>query len=395
MTEPTVRIEKFLGLVNTAPSERLPIGALTVADDVDLDDEGGARSRPGSALALALSGVCSAYTPMDGKGRALYIVDSAGLKQIQPDMTAILLKSGLPSGEYFWAEAGNKIFYAGPAYGVIENGVVMDWRIPVPPSPALSAIPGTLPAGDYQVTCAYVATDGREGPAPVASQITLAADKAIRIQVPRGYGEATAVYISPPAGSDLYLAVITADSDYLFNEDITRLTSPLDEAQKQTDALPDVDVIAFHEGKLWGAQYFPQDDYSAVFFSQPFFFHLFNLYEDHLLIPGRVRMLASTDAGLVIGTDRQVLIHTPEEALVKLAGYGVVRGRPATTLPEGGALFWTERGVCTFPEFKNLTEKAVSLPPGNKCSTALLERGGLSQFIVLSDGLGTAYNVNF
>jgi hypothetical protein len=440
--KPTVKIEKFLGLMNTAPSERLPHGALSVADNVDIDDDGGVRSCPGFTLALMLSGVCAAYTSPDGKGRALYIIDSAGLKQVFPDptptpvltsfqgsaatrflpligisgatpqsysftslqpltsaawqgMTAILLRGGLPSGEYSWTEAGTKIFYAGPACGIIENGEAKDWRIPTPPSPALTSLPGVLTSGTYQVTCAYVASDGREGAAPVASQITLTANQALRVEVPRDYGIATAVYISPPDGAEVYLAVVTASTDYLFNEDITRLTSPLAEMQKQTDPVPDVDVINFHAGKLYGAQYFPAHDYTALWCSQPFAFHLFDLHEDHLLVPGRVLMLASTGADLVIGTDREIFAYTGEGALVKLAGYGVVPGRPAVTLAEGGALFWTERGVCQYPEFKNLTEQVVSLPPGNSCSVALVERGGLSQFIILNDGLGTAHNANF
>ena len=81
-----------------------------------------------------------------------------------------------------------------------------------------------------------------------------------------------------------------------------------------------------------------------------------------------------------------------DSGLMLLATYGVPKGSPAAVDPNGVVYFWTDRGVCRVPEFVNLTQDAVSVPPGDKCYAAFIEQEGYNKFIVTTTDSGTANN---
>ena len=80
---PIVPITQFKGLHNKGPSLRLPSGALTVADNVNVLDTGAIEVRSGyeRATTMTLSG---AFATEDES--RLYVVDSGVLKVVHPDM---------------------------------------------------------------------------------------------------------------------------------------------------------------------------------------------------------------------------------------------------------------------------------------------------------------------
>ncbi|MDB5886681.1 MAG: hypothetical protein JWR74_2852 [Polaromonas sp.] len=158
------------------------------------------------------------------------------------------------------------------------------------------------------------------------------------------------------------------------------------------DPLPlGVGVIQHWKGRIYCAQYFPEADQSAVWFSQPLGFHLFALDTDFILLPGRVTMLAPHDSALLIGTDRAIHAYTAE-GLVQLAPYGVVPGQHWADDDKKRTLFWSQRGLCAGLPFANLTERQVSVAPGLAAAGALVLSKGQKRYLVALQQGGTPFN---
>jgi hypothetical protein len=164
-----------------------------------------------------------------------------------------------------------------------------------------------------------------------------------------------------------------------------------DPIERFADGFPQgVTVVSWFEASLYCAQ--PVDNNTVIWQSKPFHYHLYDYDEAYIQVPGEVVAMERSAEGLCIATTKAIYLYN--EALTKLADYGVVRGRPIVRLPSGQLLIYSVRGVCTIP-FQNLTEAKVSLPPGRECSTAVVDSGGISRFIALQDGGGTAHNKTF
>ena len=79
---------------------RLPSGALTVADNINITDTGAIERRSGyeRATTMALSG---AFATEDSS--RLYVVDAGVLQAVHADHTSTTLMSGLGTGPVQWA----------------------------------------------------------------------------------------------------------------------------------------------------------------------------------------------------------------------------------------------------------------------------------------------------
>jgi len=393
--DPTLVVDEFLGIRNTGQTKTRPVGSMETAENINLHgigEEGAALSiegRDGYALSQSFTDIQAAYQTQDEQ--RLFIIDNGTLKYVNSDLTTVSIKSGFNSDPVYFTEAGNQIFYSGNIKGVVKEYTAYDY-IPQPPVPAVTAIDGDLYEGRYMVTATYTRADGAEGGAPPAYVLNVSANSALVIEAVAPDGYDVNIYVSSANGSDLYW-IYTGGSATIQWDDINSLSYTLDREQYQKEPLPDsCTVIEFHEGKIWAADYSIDDDITAVRFSRPFFWHLYDCYCDYIAVPGKVLMLESVPSGIVIGTDREIYVYTVEEALVKLADYGVVEGYPASTMDDGNTIFWTKRGVCFALPFRNLTEEKVSLSPGNKCSTSIIRDDGEERFVILTDGIGTADN---
>jgi len=167
-------------------------------------------------------------------------------------------------------------------------------------------------------------------------------------------------------------------------------TIDTDEADIGTlDPPENTECVAFHEGSVWLAYYDTVSDQSFVFKSKPFFWSRWDLATDYMAIPGRVRLLASATGGLLIGTDRAVMVFS-EEVLTPLADYGVVTGQ--CDEDNGKVYFWTERGLCRGLPFEAITEETVSVPAGSRAVLAVIRSRGRKQAIVVTTGGGEPDN---
>jgi hypothetical protein len=393
--DPTVVVNEFVGIRNTGQTKTRPVGSMETAENVNLHgitEEGAALSiegRNGYALSQAFTDIQAAYQTQDEQ--RLFVIDDGTLKYVNSDFTTVNIKSGFNGDDVYFTEAGNDIFYSGNIKGVVKELTAYDY-IPLATVPSVTTIEGSLYEGRYMVTATYTRVDGAEGGSPPAYVLDVTDGSALVIETVAPSGYDVNIYVSSANGSDMYW-IYTGGTATIQWDSIEDLSYPLDREQYQKEPLPDnCTVIEFHEGKIWAADYSIDDDITAVRFSSPFWWHLYELYGDYIAVPGKVVMLESVPGGLVIGTDREIYVYTREEVLVKLADYGVVEGWPASIMDDGNTMFWTERGVCIALPFRNLTEEKVSLPPGIKCSTSIIREDGEERFIILTDGNGTADN---
>lgn len=382
-------VSAFRGLNNVTDPLRLGLDWLVQADNVDITDSGAMERRLGYSLAFAGT-ITGSYATIDGA--RMYIVDSGTLKAMAGSAAALTLETGLATTPMHWAEINGQVFYNnGADRGIIRaDHSVIPWAWARPTAPTLSAATGNLAPGLYQVRCTYTLADGRMTGASDAAEITLAEGEALQItSIPALAGATTNVYIAP-AGSTVYqLAATTTAAALTWNAPPDDLGIDLTTAS--LDPLPlGADVIQFWGGRAYAAMYLPAESATAIWFSQPLGFHLFDLNRDFIMVPGHVHMLAPHEKALVIGTDEDVFAFDGKN-LATLAPYGVVAGAHWAE-DDARILFWTTRGVCAFAPFSNLTERQVSVAPGVSAGAAVVRHGGQKRYLVALKQGGAAYN---
>lgn len=382
-------ISQFLGLNNVSDPLNLGLSWLTTADNVIVTDAGKLKRRDG--FAAPTGGVITgAYGTRDHK--RMYYVDDGALKA----MDGPTLATGFARDRMHWAEINRQVFYSnGTDYGVISpDNTLLPLSWPTPTEPTLAAVSGTLDPGLYQVCTTLLFDDGREtGPGPV-SRIDIAEGQALQISdITQATGFVARVYIKPANSTVWGLSYEGYQSARVWDYSPDSLGPDL--LTDDMDPIPaGATVIQFWRGRLYAAQYIPSSDMTALWFSQPLGFHLFNLASDFLAIDGRVLMLAPHDSALLIGTDKAIYAWNGE-ALATLADYGTVPGCAwdiDETKPGKPVYFWTERGVCRFPEFANLTEEQVSVAPGVQAGAAVMQTGGQRHFVVALHQGGEPFN---
>ena len=383
-----VPINGFFGERNKADGKSLPIEALSISNNVDIDNEGLIATRNGFTDVALFDDITASFTTSDE--RRMFIIDGGDLKFVNNDFTTHTLYTNMPTGYVKWLEVADFVILS-TGHIINHDLEVVEWRVPTPDQVGLSRGDGGLPAGQYQVVTTYKDLMGREGPASAVSIIDVNNDSSLVIQPSFISSYKTVLYVTDTNGEVLYFAGDVPDGATITLADTSDLISPIDKHQLDAVSLPEqIGSIAFYESCVWASQYI--DGVSYLWKSKPFWWHLFDVHEDYIPIPGKVTALEGTSQGLFIGTDDEMYVYTMEDSLVRLAEYGVVQGKPLARADNGKVYVWTKQGVCSLFPFENMTDDKVSLPPGCICSTAIIEKDGYQQFIVLNDGSGTAFN---
>jgi len=366
---------------------------MVAAENVDIDDTFGVEMRDGYGASLGLSGITSAYATRDQS--RFYVIQDGDLKRvvsIDPLVTEVL-RSDIPSKEVQWCEGGNMVFYAGAAQGMIDETRHYSIGIPTAPAPGLVAIEGSLPAGRYRVTCTFSDANGREGGAGPASYIELPDNSGIQMMLPVLADYDVLIWVSSVNGETLYaLDKVTQGDTYAWYGDAPSTLSLVDEQIVTYPPPANAHLCEFHQSSLWMAEYHPQSDTTFLFYSKPFWFHLFDYTRDYLPIPGKVEMLASVPGGLVIGTGSSIKVYTDEGVLINLADYGVIPGHNKAFTQGGPVVFWTQRGVCSALPFKNHSDQTYSVPPGTRAGVNIHEKDGRTLFVAAVLAGGVANN---
>jgi hypothetical protein len=144
-------------------------------------------------------------------------------------------------------------------------------------------------------------------------------------------------------------------------------------------------VLGTRRGQIIIAVWEPDRDRSVLYYSRPDFPHEFRIMSDFQLFAGQVTMLAEVSRGIVIGTDRAIYADPVDSPLVRLADYGV---------PFGGRVYddrdtvymWSERGLCKYPPFENMTGNNVSVVSRPTVTAAVLPWQGSEYAVVAQFG---------
>lgn len=382
----SITISKFLGLHNTADPKSLPPGALIQADNIDISREGLISRRAGYSPKISGTSITSSYVTRDAS--RFFIVDSGTLTQVNADLSTTALAQGLPNTELFWDDASGYVFLSNGLL-IHPDSSVENLIIPDPAQPSIAATTGQLKAGRYQIACAYMNDRGREGPVSLPYVCTVLEGSGLMITPVFAAGYKIVLYLSSPDGDLLYRAAVLSEGAYLFT-DAGLLSSPVDDRQIGTTEMPGgVTHLAFYEARLYVATYY--NGFSTIWFSQDYWWNLFDSQSDYILLPGRITALKASAHGLVIGLESEFWLYN-DGALTRLAAYGAPDGRAIAVDAQGDVLAWTKRGVATLLPYQNLTEQTVSLPPGGHVSATIVREKGQRRLLVLTDNAGEAYN---
>lgn len=377
-----MQIKSFKGLQNVTDPLRLGLGWLAKADNVNITDTGAIVKRSGYVLSQA-GAFTDAFTTYDYERG--YVVNAGSLNTFD----GAVIQTGITPSPMYWAEINEQVYFNnGVSSGVIRlDNSVIPWAWDIPPMPTLTAVTGDLAAGQYQVAFSYTLPDGRETGIGDPATITLIEGQAISIT---GMTSMVNVYIAP-ANSTVYQFANAVSSPMVWNFSPDALG--MDLLNDNLDPLPQgATVIAEFKGRMYAAQYFPEQGQTAIWFSQPLGFHLFNLAQDFILIPGQVHMLANADSAMVIGTDKKIYAYDGQ-SLAELAKYGVVPGWHNIQDDESKqTYFWTTRGLCAALPFKNLTASHVSVAPGVQAGGTIVRSGGQFRYLVALHQGGSAFN---
>lgn len=230
----------------------LPEGALREALNVDLDRAGRIRRRPGYTPRYPGSGIHSLWASRGGR---VLFGEGGTLKELFPDWTSRDLRSGLdPTRTLTYEEAGGVVYWSNGAENgrVLQDGTARPWGVPSPPGqPTLSVAPaGALPAGRYQVSVTFVADDGEESGATIASVIDVPEGGGIDLaNIPQGPAARIRVYASPPNGDVLYQH-LELPMGFVSARVVKTIRGRALETQL-LDRVPAAQIVRFHAGRFW------------------------------------------------------------------------------------------------------------------------------------------------
>jgi hypothetical protein len=391
------RFTEFSGVVNTRSRKDLGLKALYDGTNVVISDTKKVVRRDGYSV-LRSGNVRSAYSC----GGRLYVVDGSTLYHMASVLDMRTIITGLTGTDYHWDDInGDAYFTNGVEAGICRGDAYLPWRLAVPAISAatiVSAGAGSDPAfnmgatytdATFRICATFETADGREtAPSEVVVLHGSPLTNLIRVEIPTNYVR-TNIYSTSADGANLQLAARTTGSIATFNPARTHREF---DAPGTSSFPPGAAHVAFLKGRCFAARYLPEARQTVVWFSKPLAFHLWDLANDYLLLPGELSLMLWNNKGLLLGTTQAVYQYEEGGDLEMLVDYGVVPGTAGDTDAEGTAYFWTERGMCKAMPFENLTDKDVSMAPGARVTASMVYHNGLQQFIAVTQGGGDNFN---
>lgn len=397
-----VSYSSFDGLRNDISPERFGMADLVVATNCDIDVSGRIACRGG--YTKKITGARHSLWADDALSLAL-VVSDAQLKRINPDYSETLLGSGLTTGARMsYVRVNDRVYFSnGHQSGIVENGVVRGWGLPIPVLPVVAVTVGAMPAGTYQYVMTYLRADGQESGAGTAGKISVPAGGGLQFTMAVSANPevvSKAVYITMPNGEVLYLATLAPNSvtSYTFSGDTTTLATPL--VTQFRGPPPPGHLVGYFRGHLFSASG------DLLYLSDPFNYELFDLRQ-FIQLDGRLTLFAPLEekeqgrvSGVFIGTDRSCGALSgadPEKfTYAPKTNYGAVLG--AVDYVDGslygdhatGAkklpMWLTTEGICVgLPDMdiRNLTRTRYSATIGGK--GAALFQAGPNRFTVVAN----------
>lgn len=392
---------QFLGLRNRVGPSGFELGDLDAAENIDLDDGGGAMLRRGHGAA-SIAGSCHSLW---SNGDFCYAVIANALTQVLPGLTTKTLRSGLtPERRVEYVAVGDRTFYAnGIENGVIQAGASRSWGLPVPHAPAVSLVPGELLPGRYQVALTYLRADLQESGASLATVVDVVAGQGLSIALPTSPSSeitTTAVYVSKSDGATLYLSQMVASAAtlavYLYPGPTVATLGT-----QHLSPPPVGDFLGIYNGHALVAAG------DTLFYSEPYAYELFDLRKRQRF-GSRIVMLAPVKGGVFVGTENQTIFlegPTPDRFNFQiLSDYGVIPHTASRTSASrveaartGDCVVWTsKRGICAGFDggtMLNLTEDRFAYPVQPTGGGLVRLWRGINQYVATLRGAEVPGNI--
>ena len=289
--------ERFAGVRNTLPVERLKPEDLAEAVNVTLDDSGRVARRAGQTLRVAGSGMHSLWSD----GEVCCYVRNGGMYTLDPALTPTLVALGLSERPMAYASVAGRVYHSnGVNTGVLEAGRVRGWGIPVDDlTVGAAATSGLLGAGIYQFAMTWLTIDGQESGTGLAGRIDLPEGSGIVFSwaVPDDLRIVqAALYLTQPNGEVLLQALVVdveAGSATYAGGD---RSLPL--ATQWLDAPPAGQCLAHFKGRIYiaaGVYLYVTAAHGLEYCD----------LRDYLAFDGtRINVLLAVEGGLFVGTER-------------------------------------------------------------------------------------------
>jgi hypothetical protein len=331
----TISFGPFLGINNRRPNFDLHADRkgdfLETATNVDVDNAGHLRSRPGVTLIQAMSNAHSLFLTSDTSG---YLVRSGSLYAITlPTYTETLVKVLSVNTTVSYALYGGEVYCSNTTQTFrLVGSSYFPMSLPTPSAPGLAATTGGLLEGHYQVAVSYVnTTTGEEGGISSSTTITLASTGGIVVTLPASTEGATHinVYLSQANGSVTYLKTTVAVGTAAYT--VTALATGREETGRFEIPLP-AGTLFVHNGKLCSFSG------STVYLGLPYRPGYCLAVDGYIPFPSTVSNAISGQNGIYVVADKTYWI--PDEGtIVDVLPYGGVAGT-AFTIPNSSSVGW-------------------------------------------------------
>jgi hypothetical protein len=400
-----ITISDFLGLNNVLPAEELlrkenfqTIGYyLSKAKNIDIDNNRKPRRRAGYAPFYS-GGAHSLWSPENGN--ICLFREGTTLKSLSEDfLSASTLRTGITgnlSMAYLFLD--NKVYYSdGNITGIIENGASRSWGLSLPPSPALSPIPGILPSGNYQVCLTYVRNDGQESGASESTIITLTnSTSGIRIGGIVASNDSTVTKINiyvTRRDSELFYKTYTLSNA---SQTIDRISEDgLSAIPLKTQFLsppPPGQILEYYGGMIHVGSF------DVDWYTEPFKYELCNMGTNFIQFEDDLTLVGAVDDGIYFGTDNEITFalgdHPKKFQFLEKADYGAIFGtmqkikRPDVGQNEVMATlitFASKKGICIGGkggELINKTRDIYDYNPTDSGAGFIRREAGIDQYLV-------------
>ncbi|MBF0459308.1 MAG: hypothetical protein HQK99_15570 [Nitrospirae bacterium] len=361
---------EFKGLANVLPPERMGFSYLSSALNVDIDDSGMIRRRPGYKKIYE-----GAPHSLWSDGRVCLFCEGGQLKELlRPEETGghysvRSLRQGLTSGRRMaYLSLNGTVYYSdGSITGAIdtrgESPMPRTWGMTPPPPAALSVISGSLRPGRYAIALTYVRRGGTYSPSGGQESGTSVLSF---IETATGGITAAVTASDDPdvAGINLYVTALSGETLYLTmrfpnqSGSVSLQDEPAPMLTSVTEGLkppPAGHLMTYYRGRIYTAAY------DILYYSEPFALELYNMAANWIPFNGMITLLAAAEDGIFVGTKDEIFMlrgATPDKfTLHRVAGCGAVSATQATgEMRHSGTggnslkrtLFWeSRRGKCS------------------------------------------------
>ncbi|MFA6063812.1 MAG: hypothetical protein WC736_14590 [Gallionella sp.] len=357
-----MEIKSFNGLRSDRPVERFDPADLSIATNVDIDNSGAISRRDGYAIVGSVPAGAKHSLWADDSGTIGLYVSGTVLYSIAGVALLTGLTAGLPMA--YHRELDRVYFSNGAQSGVLDNGVVRSWGLPVPTTPAVTLTVGNMPAGGYQFTLTYFRNDGQESGAALSGRVAVPEGGGLVFTLPVSSDPTVTtkgVYLSTPNGDVKYLALVVpnATTSVSYTNDAKELVTPL--ITQFLSGPPAGHLIRSYRGQVYVAV----DD--TLYPSEPYAYELFDL-RNGIPLDGRVALFEALDdvdgSGVFVGTDRTcgILVGKgpADFEYVKKTAYGAIVG---TSVRVDGSLYGDNSlGARQLPVWQTTQGVCVGLP---------------------------------